>query len=216
MHYYKDGKLVDPGTLGAYPSVTTILAIRDKPYLRQWREAIGPEAADARQSSSAALGTAVHSLCESIINGLPVSPSPEELPFVQGFIHWREKFQPNNMVAEIFLESHALGYAGTADLVCMIDGDPWIVDFKTSKKINPEYALQLAAYKEAYEESKPVSVRRAVLQLTDKTQRGYRWHPYDAEQDFNDFGIFMAHKNIFDWIERTKPAERPAAPIWEP
>jgi hypothetical protein len=40
-------------------------------------------------------------------------------------------------------------YAGTIDLVCEMDGDIWVIDFKTSQYIWPEYELQLSAYKHA-------------------------------------------------------------------
>jgi hypothetical protein len=49
--------------------------------------------------------------------------------------------------------SVAQHYSGTADLLCMIDGVPYVVDFKTSKRVDYiTYDLQLAAYAQALNE----------------------------------------------------------------
>ena len=38
-----------------------------------------------------------------------------------------------------------LGYAGTLDLACDIDGETWVIDLKTGAKMK-HYQLQLTAY----------------------------------------------------------------------
>ena len=45
----------------------------------------------------------------------------------------------------LFGDHGILPYAGTVDAVLLIDDERWMVDFKTSKDIYPEAALQLAA-----------------------------------------------------------------------
>lgn len=199
-HYYKDGMLVPEGTPGALPSVTTILSIRDKPSLRDWRDRVGAEAADLHQQARADLGTEVHRCIELLVNNqIATSLMKEVGPYLSGFINWQRKYAPTDMQSEVYLESTE-GYCGTADLICRINGQLYVVDWKTGRK-SIDTALQLAAYQMAYwEKTKEWPVRAAVY-LTDKTKRGYQWVAFSPMQDFKDFNMFMSHKNVFEWSQ---------------
>lgn len=205
-HWYLDGTLVEQGTPGALPSVTTILDVRAKPGLDRWRKMVGEEAADKKMIESQELGTAVHGLIEAFLNDIKTPYKTELSAWYQGFMNWYEKSKPENCVSELFVTSNH-GYAGTIDLVCEIDGDMWIIDFKTGS-IKPEHGLQLAAYAEAWAEHNDwVRPRRGILQLTPDLKRGWRFKEFD---DNNDFGVFMAHKEIFDWQLAHNPIKPPA------
>jgi hypothetical protein len=212
-HYYKNGVLVPKSTPMAIPSVTTILAVRDKPSLREWRESVGSKAADAHQIARAALGTEVHRCIELLVkNEIATSLVKEIGPYLSGFINWQKKFKPSKMDPEIFLESKLYGYCGTADLLCFIDGVLYIVDWKTGKK-SIDTALQLAAYQQAIFEMFGVKAKRAAVYLTDKTKRGYQWVPFDEQDDERDLQAFLAHKQIFDWLKGGLAAKKKVANV---
>lgn len=200
-HWYsKEGELLPEGM--GYPSVTTILSVRDNPGLDAWRLHVGAEEAQRRSKEATDKGTAVHAACEEYLLG-----KLEQGPI--GLMNWLEKVKPTKCQPELFLFSDLHEYAGTADLICEIDGEPWLIDFKTSKHIDAGYALQLAAYVQAYKEMTGVECRRAVLQLTDQIQRGYRWKEFT---DPDDFGVFMAHKEVHDWLVKISPKKKEKTP----
>jgi len=70
----------------------------------------------------------------------------------QAALEWVENHhvEPREMESRIY--SRCYGYAGTLDQVARVNGRLAILDWKTSGGIYPEYRLQLAAYKQAYEE----------------------------------------------------------------
>lgn len=63
---------------------------------------------------------------------------------------WIERWTPKVIATEFTVISDTYGYAGTGDLICWIPGyGVVLIDAKTSKRIWPETALQLAAIRHA-------------------------------------------------------------------
>lgn len=63
-------------------------------------------------------------------------------------------FNPNLSVSEFAVLNADVGYAGTVDAVAFVDGQPYVIDFKTSEKAKTQsglgdYRQQTAAYREA-------------------------------------------------------------------
>lgn len=117
-------------------------------------------------SEKADRGTIVHAAIESYIAGKPFTKEeleahltekrvPMELwkstaGMVAGAMEFLFDAEPEIVWSEATVYSRTHGYAGTADLIAKVMiGDnlvPCIIDFKTSKSIYDEVALQLAAY----------------------------------------------------------------------
>jgi len=94
-------------------------------------------------------GTAVHVAIESWNGGEP-TVDPDLLPFVGGAIAFMEDHVERVIEGEVTVYSRTFQYAGTFDaIVNLKDGRTAIVDWKTSKGIYPEVALQLAGYANA-------------------------------------------------------------------
>jgi hypothetical protein len=155
-----------------YPSVTTILAIKDKPALVGWakRETAacavrnldvlarmvqsgGAGAAidwlkripDYRRDVSADLGTQVHAAAEAIARGGPAAIGDEVRPFVAAYRRdFLEVFRPRFLAIEAMVCSERYEYGGTADAFVEIDGEIWLLDYKSGAAVYPESALQLA------------------------------------------------------------------------
>jgi len=211
------------------PSATTILSLLDKPALVQWAANQAIEAVvehisgledenltkerilacvDAarknwRQTSKKALdiGTAVHSAIEI---RLKTGKDPAELPDEAmeayiAFLEWLDehKLEPVAIETTVYGE----GYAGTADLVAYLDDKLTLIDFKTSTGIWPEYALQTAAYRAAWNRIFPEKqvVAHGVLRLDKKTG----WPEYkDFSETFDrDFRAFMCLVEFW-WLVR--------------
>lgn len=163
--------------------VTTALGIIAKPFLIPWaakqaadyvKENITPgvaldevqiqalvdgaKNAHRRTKDSAAdMGTFIHNYIEAFVRGeepeAPINPKLRKV--VDKFHEWWDETKPEVLKPERMLCSPTHMLAGTADLVCKIDGKLTIVDWKTGSGIYPEMFLQLAAYAMMLEEEYP-------------------------------------------------------------
>ncbi len=210
-HFYDNaGNLVPEGT--GYPSPTTILAIRHNQGLQDWRDRVGAEEADRRGEEAMARGTRVHAAVEEELRwGEGVVYDAEIAQHMTGFHNWREKYQPETIQIEAFVVSERYAFAGRVDYICRIDGELYIVDWKTSKGDSAQwrhkakaYLLQLAAYRQAYYEMTGEWAKIMVVQLTEDIKKGYR--TYEPGKDDPSltilFDIFQLHRAIFDWAVR--------------
>lgn len=138
-----------------YPSVTTVLSeMADKTHLIAWRKRIGEEQAAEHTAKAAKRGTASHLLCEKLVFNEEIDLTDETFTTVHLFGQLRkflEAHVDNIMSSEGQLFSHKLKIAGSVDLVAYHDGEPAIVDFKTSYKNKRKdwienYFMQAALY----------------------------------------------------------------------
>jgi hypothetical protein len=231
-----------------YPSVTTILQVIAKPALAHWaaqkvaEAAVSQAASLARlakadpaaaiaklksapwreMSSAADTGTALHKAAEALALGGRFRISPAVAPAVEGLLAFIRERQPRFLFSEVTVYSKTYGYAGTLDAIIELDGKNYIVDFKTSKAIYPEYELQLAAYAHAdfmvVDEKEQESVgaghevaaqviqlgygrmRGAILRLDKCSPGRYEW----VEVDISDqpFKVFLSAMEVWKWLRQ--------------
>ena len=94
------------------------------------------------------------------------------------------------------------------DLVCTINGERWLIDYKTSNALHDTYRMQLAMYKQMYENMSGQKIDRyGVLWLNSKTRtskppfQGKGWQLKEYTQDFQkDFDLFNHTRVIWDSI----------------
>jgi len=141
------------------PSVTSILQAtkseEDKAALENWKQRVGSEQANKIKTEASNRGTSMHSYIEDYLRGR----------INESFFESNEQYK--NMAKEI-IDKGIIGkldeiygmettlyypkkYAGTADMVCLYQGQEAIIDFKQAnrpKKVNyiQDYFLQLGAY----------------------------------------------------------------------
>ena len=146
-----------------YPSITTVLNIRKKEGLNEWRKNVGEGAANWEMARAARRGKATHTLIEQYLK----SETPSErsvLPL--GLFKLLKPYvdQINNIhLLESIMYSHKLTIAGQVDCVAEYNGKLSVIDFKTANKERQEswidnYFLQCTAYAIMYEEifGKPI------------------------------------------------------------
>lgn len=167
-----------------FPSVTTILDAYPKTAaFYEWLKKNGDESDNIRDAAGAK-GSKIHNLIERYNNGEPVSLidsdgvirySSEEWGALEKWVEFCERFNPEILRSEFNIVSPNLKCAGTIDTVLRLNGKKLIVDFKSSNSVHPHYFLQLAAYKELYQEAFPDEEPIegvAILHLAAKT-RGF-------------------------------------------
>jgi hypothetical protein len=148
-------------------------------------------------------GTNVHSWVESFILGTPrprlVGPEREASRRFEEFVR---DFRPEFTGTEFTTYSDKYGYAGTADLGCIIHGKPYIIDVKTGNRVYPEVGLQLSAY----DNSDKTRRRDDVVVETQRVGKGAVLHVRPdfyrlTEVDIGEttFQTFLSLLDVFHW-----------------
>jgi hypothetical protein len=168
--YFKAGKDPQNGNpvMRAVPSVTWIAGHYPKNVaFYKWLADKGWSEAEAIKAAAGDKGSKVHEAISAILAGQEVridskflnrsTDQLEELTFeevecIKSFIDWKatlKNFEPIAWDVVVFSEQY--GYAGTIDLIARVDGDLYIIDFKTSQNVWPEYEMQVSAYRRTIE-----------------------------------------------------------------
>ena len=140
-----------------YPSVTSILGVRKKVELQQWRDKIGENVANWEMGRAARRGTATHNLIENYIK---CEPLEEKSVLPLGLFKLMKPYidQINNIhCLETVLYTSKYRLAGQVDCIAEYNGKLSVIDFKTANKERKEewidnYFLQCTAYGLMYEE----------------------------------------------------------------
>lgn len=164
---------VDDQTL--YPSVTSVISFITGPKFAEWRARVGEEAANKKTKRATTRGTRLHTCFEHYINNEDVTKLDEyQVPLIQLMFKSAKPHldsRLNNIYQqETHMSSHRLCLAGTVDLICEVDGELAVVDFKTSEKEKPEewlenYFVQLSAYWAMFSERTGVVPKKLVVFL---------------------------------------------------
>ena len=198
-----------------YPSVTYVLSYYPKgKFFEDWLKKVG-YSADYIVKKASEEGTQVHEMIEAYLNG-------EELNFLEHgrpmynpgvwqmflrFVEWWEEYNPTLIEAEVHLFSDKLKVAGTCDLVCEINGELWVIDFKTSNHLQTTYDLQTAMYAQCFEECFGKKVDRTGILWLKSSKRGPKkgkmqgkgWEVYESSRTMEEnLDIYRAVRTLFD------------------
>jgi len=156
---------------GLYPSITTVLNVRKREGLAEWRKRVGEDVANYIARTAATRGTKVHKMCEDFLNNEEVVKENHE------FLPWClfSQLKPvledridNIFAQEAGLWSDKYKVAGRVDCIAEYNGVPSIIDFKTSRsqrndEYNESYYIQAAAYAEMFEERTGIEIEQIVI-----------------------------------------------------
>ena len=165
----------DVGDKVHYPSVTSVISFITKDKFAAWRRKVGDEAANKKTKHATTRGTKLHRVWEVYLqNGDYQSLDEYQVPLIQ-WMFKASKFYLDTRLDAIYqqettMSSDRLCLAGTVDLICEVDNELSIVDFKTSEKEKPEewledYFVQLSAYWAMFSERTGVVPKKLVVFL---------------------------------------------------
>ena len=160
-----------------YPSITTVLSVRNKKGLFEWRKRVGEDVANYVARKAANRGTHVHHMCEDYLNNDFDEEKHKKkfLPYVL-FNQLKETVlqKIDNIYAqECGLYSDKYKVAGRVDCIAEYNGVLSIIDFKTSTKErsdawNESYYIQASAYAEMFEERTGIEINQiCILVVTE-------------------------------------------------
>lgn len=158
------------------PSVSEILRPLTDPFLARIPESTLNWKRD--------LGIAVHKACQLFDLGQldEESLDPAIVPYLEGYKTFLVDYEPTwDGIEQIVFEPTAR-YAGTLDRVGRTKDGPTLIDIKTSAKIQPTAALQLWAYRMAYDPTATPDL--AVVQLLPTANYTFKL--------FTNYGSYMA------------------------
>ena len=152
------------------PSVTTILSkTTDMSYINDWKDAVGHDKAKQIVDESTLLGSYMHQNIENYILGAPMSGSFMAKTLANLIIKQGLYKITTIWGTEVPLYYPGL-YAGTADLIGDINGEPCIVDFKNSRTLKKldhieNYRAQIGAYALAHNELYGTDIKSGIIMV---------------------------------------------------
>jgi hypothetical protein len=208
--------------IGWAKRITAEAAVKHRAELGGWVDTFGDDgavglltkAATVLRDRAANAGSEIHTFAEAITRGQEVEVPAELAPYVAAYRTWVEQFQPEFLAAEEMIYSHH-GYAGTFDAIARIAGETWLLDYKTSKGVYVETALQLAAYGAADFIGRPGDPLRYVIPeiaqygVVHIRPEGAELVPYDVTDAFE---AFLAFKRGAEWRARESIIGAPVGP----
>ena len=159
-----------------YPSITTVLSVRNKKGLMEWRKRVGNEVANHVARTAANRGTKVHHMCEDYLNNTESNFPKEWAEHKKNFLPYCLFSQLKSVLCNIDniyaqeagLYSDKYKVAGRVDCIAEYNGVPSIIDFKTSTKErkdewNESYYIQGSAYAEMFGERTGIEISQVVI-----------------------------------------------------
>ena len=163
---------------GSYPSITTVLSIRDKEGLLEWRKRVGNEEANRITKRAVTRGPHFHSLLEQYFlneiddldtfcaTALAKNPAVWYL-FLEAVQVLETKIN-NIYCIEDYLYSDEYKVAGAVDMIAEYDGVVSVIDYKTSNSDKKEewienYFIQGTAYAKMFTERTGIPCSQLVI-----------------------------------------------------
>ena len=142
-------------------------------------------------------GTAVHNAIENWLKFGIADLDPEYQGYLDGFLEWWEQHKPVVVGSEIRTYHKLLRYAGTVDLLAMIDGELNLIDYKTTYRlIDKNCRVQLEAYSQALSSHGITVAKKRILHLA----KDGKWKdPMFETKDAEAWRVFGSLKCVYDY-----------------
>ena len=199
----KDGvRLYETPEGNFYPSITTVLSIRKKEGLMEWRKRVGNDVANYVARTASARGIKVHHMCEDYLNNQHLDSPDKWEEHKKDFLPWclfgQLRDKALNNIDEIYAQECSLysdkyKVAGRVDCIAKYKGVPSVIDFKTSTKErsdewNENYYIQGTAYSEMFHERTEISISQVVILVVteDGTVQEFIKNKYNYLDDLSE------------------------------
>lgn len=175
-----------------------------EPLLKGMKSAYRSKSRDALN-----IGSLTHEWVEGAINWkidggeIPLMPQQEEaVNAIRAFQGWVGENVVEWLSSEEKIFHRKYKYAGTVDARAVINGEYCVIDWKTSKRVYPEYHLQVAAYAKAIEDihGKPVDATY-ILRCDKETGKFEAVRSTEIDENFQ---AFMAAKTLYQRMKKIK------------
>lgn len=145
---------------------------------------------------SASIGTHTHQAIESYVKFkqdilkytiIPLCINDEVTNATKSFYMWWDDLCKNNVIEVIYSEEELTCefFGGTLDLLVMINGKIYLVDFKTSNHLSYKYFLQLSSYRYMLRTKRNIIIDGCIVLMLNKKRVHYDEYilSFDKQQD---------------------------------
>lgn len=148
------------------PSVTTVIAkFKSSEALIAWANREGLAGRDFRtaRDDAASTGTLIHAMVDAHVNKESFAVDDQTYTeeqydtarqCLEPFTEWWDKVGGRVVLTEKPLVSEEFRYGGTPDCIGYANGELCVIDWKTSKGIYPDHIVQVAAYRQLWNEGR--------------------------------------------------------------
>jgi len=205
--YMVDGERV-PGT------TTIISRFKESGTLMYWANREGLQGRTLRGEDSTAvkaaeIGTIAHAMMEADIrnrtftaDGIPEQMLVPARKAFGAYREWKNQTQLRLCESEMPLVSRNYRYGGTLDAM-LVKGVLSLGDFKTSNAIYMDYLIQLAAYRNLWDENFPDRPIAGGFHLLRFSKQGDFTHSWWAELD-DAWEAFKLMRQLYDFDKKLK------------
>ncbi len=194
------------------PSVTTILGkFKDPGPLMWWANQMGLKGLSHRDEAAraATIGSHVHDMIEAKIKGeCPDFEAIEALPKEQqelveqgfeAFEQWWDRSKIRLDEAEVRLVSEEYRFGGMLDAPSLEpNGERTILDWKCANGTYPEYILQLAAYRQLWQECRGETINHVHLIRVGKDHGDFHHHYFPKNVLEMGWTAFLHMRELYD------------------
>lgn len=148
-------------------------------------------------------GTRVHKACEALDVYGKVEVTDDIAPYVKSYLQFRREHNVHWEMVERSMHHPKDRYAGTIDRYGLLDGEPALVDLKTSYTVHKRLAVaQLNLYRRMLESGGKQPKRLVILHLT---KDGYKLVEIERRDDVPD-ALLTLHRLMEKKKRRKKDA----------
>jgi CRISPR/Cas system-associated exonuclease Cas4 (RecB family) len=188
-----------------FPSATTIINAKPKPWLDAWRQKWGV-LAERKTRIANIIGTEFHRCVEQWLDtggyrlneALSATYYPRLRGMMGSFIDWASNVDGIVSQTELKVLSKMYTYSGTLDAVGILDGRPMLYDWKSSSRIYDDMEMQLAAYAQAYNEQTGAKVRDGLIVCVSKDKPDFKVTTRQFRLGKRAFNKFLKLREMFD------------------
>ena len=187
-------------------------------YVASLESRLGKQRATERESAKATeIGSQAHALVEwdvrkrlgQIVGPRPAATQAAEWAFM-AFEDWANSVNFTPIFTEFTVHSMTHRYAGTTDMLALVDGRRVVIDLKTSKSIYAEYFLQVSAYARGLDEMGHGPVDGAMVLRLPKNETDPAFEAVDAVDIDGLFSAFLSVRQVWQWWHEAETASRAA------
>lgn len=187
-------------------------------YVASLESRLGKQRATERESAKATeIGSQAHALVEwhvrrmlgQVVGPRPAATQPAEWAFM-AFEDWANSVNFQPIYTEFTTHSMTHRYAGTADMLAMVNGRRVVLDLKTSKSVYAEYFLQIAAYARAVDEMGHGPVEGGIVLRLPKNETDPAFEAVETPAIGPLFDTFLSVRQVWQWWHEAEQASRAA------
>jgi genome maintenance exonuclease 1 len=148
-----------------YPSITTVLSVLSEETISNWKRRVGEKTANKISSTATRRGTSLHEIVEKYLKNEPIKETVDFRAFLPSL----------SKITEIYCQEKTIWsdkykIAGRSDCICVYDGKPTVIDFKTNRRKKKlewleSYFIQGSFYAEAFEERTGTKIDDIVIMI---------------------------------------------------